>query len=181
MIFINNCFAQESEGLRDIKSPVDFSPNYLLVYSFFFILLCLGVFFLVRFFMKKWSRQKRIQAPNKLPHEIAYERLEELKRANFPAQGKIKQYYIVLSDIVRRYLEDQFLIKAPEMTTEEFLYSLNQVSSSAASCRIFLKDFLDSCDLVKFAKYGPGPDEIEKSFCLAKKLIDETRQVEDGI
>jgi len=31
---------------------------------------------------------------------------------------------------------------------------------------MLLKDFLNSCDLVKFAKYGPNPEEIANSFIL---------------
>ena len=36
-------------------------------------------------------------------------------------RGELERYYVGLSAIVRRYLEDRFGLRAPEMTTEEFL------------------------------------------------------------
>jgi hypothetical protein len=38
-------------------------------------------------------------------------------------------------------------------------------------------NFLEHCDMVKFAAYGPDSREIENSFNSAKKLVDETREI----
>jgi len=40
---------------------------------------------------------------------------------------------------------------------------------------LLLKDFLNSCDMVKFAKYAPTTNEALKNFDCAWKLIDETK------
>jgi len=39
-----------------------------------------------------------------------------------------------------------------------------------------LQQFLTCCDMVKFARYGSSEQEMEKSFMLAERLIDETKQ-----
>ena len=181
MFFVTECFAQESEGLRGIKPPVEFPANYFFLLVIVFLALALGGFFLFRYFYLK--KRNKLQAPvvTRPPYAIACERLENLRLKDFPREGKIQEYYVELSDIVRRYLEGEFLIKAPEMTTEEFLRELKQAPSLVASQKSFLREFLDSCDMVKFAKYGPKIDEIENSFLLAKKLIDQTRRTDNGI
>ncbi len=108
------------------------------------------------------------------PKEIAYESLKSLNAENLPAQGRIKEYYIRLSGIVRRYIEDQFNVRAPEMTTAEFLLSLKMVRWLSAGSRDALEEFLKCCDMVKFAKHASTHQEMEQSFVLVKRLIDET-------
>ena len=171
-------FAQLSwaEDIRDVKPPVDFPPNYLLLWIILGLIVVAVVFLLTRFLITK-SRGKKISvASPKLPHEIAFERLAELQKRNLPAVGQMKEFYSVLSDIIRHYIEERFSIKAPEMTTQEFLWFLNSSSRLLENHKIFLKDFLISCDMVKFAKHAPELNEIDSSFQLAKKFVEETKE-----
>ena len=69
-------------------------------------------------------------------------------------------------------------MKAPEMTTEEFLFSLKNSGGLSITHKNLLKEFLNLCDAVKFAKYGPTEKEISQSFDIAKAFIDETKQPE---
>ncbi|MEA3306109.1 MAG: hypothetical protein U9R52_04770, partial [Candidatus Omnitrophota bacterium] len=108
-------------------------------------------------------------------HRLAYEALRELEKKNYIKQGKIKKYYIELSDIARHYLENRFNIKAPEMTTEEFLLKAKEAKELGSEHKNLLKGFLSHCDSVKFAKYGPSEKEISSSFESAKILIDQTK------
>ncbi len=41
------------------------------------------------------------------------------------------------------------------MTTEEFLYYLGIIGHLNETQKTALKEFLNSCDMVKFAKYAP--------------------------
>ena len=125
------------------------------------------------------------KAPPKLPHETA---LEEIEAANkqFAAGGEIKDYYVRISDAVRRYIERAFSLKAPEMTTQEFLISLSaprtdmvQGGSSKLSPahKDLLVTFMEACDLVKFAKYKPSRNDIESVINTAKKFIEESKDM----
>ncbi|MDD3375383.1 MAG: hypothetical protein PHY73_06660 [Candidatus Omnitrophica bacterium] len=181
MFFLRECFAQEVEGLRGIKPPVEFPGNYFFLFLILFLALLIAGFFLFRYFYGRRKMKPKAVESAKPPYLIAYERLEVLRNKNLPGSGEIQQYYVELSDIVRRYLEGQFLIKAPEMTTDEFLHAVNQAPALVFSKKNLLYEFLGSCDMVKFAKYGPEISEMDNSFLLAKKLIDETRQTDDGI
>ena len=112
--------------------------------------------------------------PLRAPSEIALEQLEALYQKHYPAAGLFKEFYVILSDIVRHYLENQFGIKAPEMTTEEFLVFAQNSTLVSDEQKIFLKEFLNGCDMVKFAQHLPTVNEAKANFDRAKKLITET-------
>jgi len=73
-------------------------------------------------------------------------------------------------------MEERFDIRAPEMTTEEFLASLNTSGRLAEPHKKFLREFLGSCDMVKFARYFFPREEMDKSLDLAQRLVEETRE-----
>ena len=167
-----------AEDIRDVKGPMDWPASFVWLWIVLGALLVLGmVWFVRRLRDKKGGSNKIVELP-KNPWETAYERLEFLRQKNLPASGKYKEYYVELSDITRRYMEDRFDIKAPEMTTEEFLNLLKNSSDLTLEHKAALKDFLNACDMVKFAKYGPTVSEAEQSFILAQRLVDGTKSVE---
>ena len=157
--------------LRPIKEPRDFpfNPRYafLGVLIILFILAGLGIF---------WVKRKNSIKSVELPpaHQIALERLNELKARDLIAQGKIKEYYIEISGIIRHYIENRFKLSAPEMTSEEFLLKAKEAKELSLPQKDLLKDFLLSCDLVKFARYAPSPEEIGAVFESAKKFVEQT-------
>jgi len=81
---------------------------------------------------------------------------------------------------VRQYLENRFNIRATEMTTEEFLIRVREDRALSFEHKGLLREFLQSCDLVKFAKYEPGQQEALSSMVAAKKLIDQTKEEESA-
>ena len=68
-----------------------------------------------------WRRRARRQV-----YEIARWRLDRLLAKPRPSAEQIDAFYVELSSIVRRYLEDRFELRAPELTTEEFLASVGE-------------------------------------------------------
>jgi len=70
-------------------------------------------------------------------------------------------------------------VRAPEMTTEEFFAALRGSEILSAAHKNLLKDFLALCDIVKFARYGPTTDEIDRSYDAAKRFVDETKESEE--
>jgi len=60
---------------------------------------------------------------------------------------------------VRRYLEDRFRLRAPEMTTEEFLQAAQQNPQLPREHRSSLGRFLTEADMVKFARHIPELEE----------------------
>lgn len=167
-----------AEDLRDVKGPVAFPPNFWLFVLPLALVAGLLSYLLVRFLIRR-IRQRRSQPPRrKSAHEIAYERLQALKEQDLPSKGLIKEYFFQLSNIIRHYIEGRFGLKAPEMTTPEFLWSLKTTTELDPEHKGTLDEFLNFCDAVKFAKYGPTADEIEQGYSLVRKFVDETRPAE---
>ena len=84
-------------------------------------------------------------------------------------------WYVELSDIVRRYVEERFSLRAPELTTEEFLLEAGRSSELSSNHRSLLSDFLERCDRVKFARYSPGADESREALEVAARFLAESR------
>ena len=67
-------------------------------------------------------------------------------------------------------------MSAPERTTEEFLVEMAHTNKLENSHKVLIREFLERCDMVKYAKYGPSNTEIKETYDAAKRLIDETRE-----
>jgi hypothetical protein len=163
-------------ALGDIKGPLDFGTAMP-----FIVLVTLAGLVLVLIFWKKIFPAKEkiiveIQPWN--AHETAYAQLDALLRKGLLGKGMIKMYYSELSGILRHYLENRFSLKAPEMTTEEFIAYVREYTELGREQKDLLKDFLTNCDLVKFAKYIPPAADGEAAFETVKKFVDQTRSAE---
>jgi len=126
-----------------------------------------------------WWRARRTVAtapapPLKAPHEIALEALERLRQEALPSRNAYEEYYVRLSDIVRAYIEGRFSLRAPEMTTEEFLQLASQGQALSFDHRSSLQTFLAHCDMVKFARYQPSGSEADEAFGAARRFVQET-------
>lgn len=111
-------------------------------------------------------------------HEIAYERLRALVKEDLVGAAKIKEFYERISDILRHYIEHRFSLRAPERTTEEFLAELANTEVLPAREKQRLGEFLQHCDLVKFAKHNPTTQQIQETFDLVKDFIEKTKSDE---
>jgi hypothetical protein len=122
-----------------------------------------------------WIHRRRRPAPEVVipPWEQAHRELDVLLADDLIRLGRVQEFYYRLSTIVREYIERQFSITAPEMTTEEFLRSLERDRRLAAQERV-LSEFLRSCDVVKYARALPSPEEIRQVVAAARNMVDET-------
>ncbi len=164
-----------NNGLRDVKPPVDF-PSYGWVWlSLVLIIIVVLVIWLILRRMK----QKKLEAsvPVLDPWDVAYNDLNRLNQEQLIARGKYQEYFFRLSDILRHYIERRFTLKAPEMTTEEFLVCLDRSESLNDDQKQSIKAFLTQSDLVKFAKFEPTTAQADTGFQLVKKFVDETKIV----
>jgi len=155
--------------IRDIKPPIEISSGYAWIWWVVLVAVVLiGALLLWRLLR---NRKTNIVLPPPIPAHIrAKRKLEE-------ALGLIAQpkpFVIVVSDTARTYLEERFNFHAPERTTEEFLRELAGTKLLLPDQKESLGNFLESCDLVKFAKYEPGENELRGLHSSAVRLIEET-------
>ena len=175
-LFISfDAFAQ----LRDVKAPVDY-PSLMSAFLIVGAIAAAAAFayWLIRR-LRRLSGGKDEKA--KSAWDRSLEQLALLDKEGLLAQNEFNLYYSRLSDILRRYIEERFSIRAPEMTTEEFLQQLQRSSELFPDQKQALRKFLESCDMVKFAKYNPDPSEAKQSYELAVLFIKETTPKEIAV
>jgi hypothetical protein len=166
----------EKADIRDIKPPkpipVDWRPYYALAGAIALLALLACV---VKLLLSR--RRRGATAPPPMPaHVIALAALDALRARRLPEEGAFKEYYSALTDIVRGYLEGRYRVRAPEMTTEEFLIASSRDGRLSVGHRRLLGEFLSESDLVKFARHLPSVADSERAFGAAKRFVDETAE-----
>lgn len=165
--------------IRDISGPVSPPPpprgwTYAIVIGGIVFVLILVVIIV-------WWRRHRVfeRVVPKIPaHELAYRKLESLLAEKLLDQDQVKLFYYKLSDILRHYIENRFGLHAPERTSDEFLEELRSSDLLQVDHKQLLRDYMQHCDLVKFAEHRPETEEIQKTFDACKRFIEETRSAE---
>ena len=144
-----------ADEFLDIAPPVDYSliPPWLVFVIAFVVLSLLGL--IVWWF----ARRRKPEAPPKAPREIALEELEQI-RAEIDRTSPY-QFSIRVSDILRRYVSQQYGLPAMRQTSIEFLTAAANAPSFSADDKSLLEDFLNRCDLIKFAKYEATTSDSE--------------------
>ena len=133
------------------------------------LLLVLGVLRLV----KRLHREAVLRRLS--PRERALRELDELLSQRLLEKERIKDFYLELTMIVRRYVERQHGVRAPEQTTEEFLASISRNPTFPAETTGRLKEFLESADLVKFAAFEPRPAATEAMIRTARAYLESDK------
>lgn len=166
----------EGQDIRDIRGPLSI-PRSMLVIALWILALALaagGGWWLARRARQRTNDEgPAAEGPPRPAHETAYEELEWLETSGLLGQGRIKEYYIEVSDIIRRYLEGRYAIRAPEMTSREVLEELEH-ADIAWDVHDRFTAFLEHCDLVKFAKHRPSPTACALIVPDARALVDAT-------
>jgi len=156
--------------IRDIKPPVALPDPLAWLWwtlaALAVIAVVLTVWFLLR--RKRLAPHVAIVIP---PHVRAKEKLAEALR--FISDPKL--FCTMVSDTARVYLEERFNLRAPERTTEEFLIELRTSPHLTRDQKQSLGAFLESCDLVKFARFEPTEQALRELHDSALRLVDETQ------
>ena len=108
-------------------------------------------------------------------YDVAKADLDALLMAPRPGAREMDEFFVQLSGIVRRYLENRFGLRSPELTTEEFVEELADSPDLVRSHQQLLREFLNRADLVKFAHVVPDPADVELSLESARSFLEATR------
>ena len=118
-----------------------------------FVLGAAAVVFAIWFAIRYIAR--RVKEHRMSPIERAWVELDRLLKKGLPGRGRYKDFYVELTMVVRRYVQRKYGIKAPHLTTEEFL---REFRDEGRGMRDELRKFLESADMVKFAGVEATPE-----------------------
>ena len=154
------------EDIRDIRQPRHIPTTPWAAVAVGVLLLTAGAFA-----ARWWSRRGKFL--QMLPHEIALQRLEEAHRLMDPEHAR--EYCFAVSNIIRGYVEERFHVRAPKLTTEEFLRDLVEVRDTMLEPhRALLGEFLEHCDLAKFAGWRYSMPDLEAMHASGRSFILQT-------
>jgi len=164
--------------IKPLKPQYEFPPDYTRYYVYggiglVVLALVAGV---VGWLLGRRRARKALDL--RPPWEVAFEKLAFLKvqylEGQISDQLKAKEFYSLLTDTVRAYLERVYETDILEMTTEQFLAAFadrdlpDQVYSQLA-------DFFRHADQVKFARLMPEPTRVEDDFLVAHDVVEKVR------
>lgn len=156
-------FHDNVKGLMDISNP------------WFWFWLAIAVLVVSAIGVLVWILlRKKISAPPVIPIVPPHVRARRALEKALSLISEPKPFTVLVSDTLRTYLEERFSFRAPERTTEEFLYELQGTDLLSSDQKASLADFLSQCDMVKFAKYEPTEVELRKLHEAAVRLVNET-------
>jgi hypothetical protein len=165
--------ATVTNDIRDIKPPVAIPSGWeWLWWTLAGLALAAALFAIWR-----WWQKRRTQVPV-VPPVPAHVRARQKLQEALALIAQPKPFCIAVSDTTRCYLEERFEFRAPERTTEEFLLELQRTDLLTRDQKDSLGGFLQSCDLVKFAKYEPREPELHDLHGSAVRLVEETEPEE---
>ena len=139
--------------------------------------LVLGLWFAIRYVAR------RVKEHRMSPIERAWVELDRLLKKGLPGRGRYKDFYVELTMVVRRYVQRRYGIKAPHLTTEEFLQEVaNDASpvSGLSSNVLSLRKFLESADMVKFAGVEATPEMADEATDSARGYLKSDSTAADG-
>ena len=172
---VRNVLPENAKEMEDIKKPLDMPRNWLAYFIFGVVIPV--IFGSSLYFIKRYSIDREASIPQKpshLPHEIAYERLAQVKQMDLSTNESMKEYYSRVAQIIKTYIGERFEINALESTSYELMQQA-KIQALSKSVREMLRDFLKASDFVKFAKYTSDKAEAHKLLEQAREFIDETK------
>ena len=156
-----------AQALPDIAPPVNYSlvPPWVIFVASLIVLTIIGlaIWYGRRFFRKKQvtlsPRERTLAALSEIENEVE-------KIAPY-------QFNIRVSNILRRYVVEQFDLPMTRQTSVEFLNAIASAPNFGDEEKTLLADFLNRCDLIKFARYDATTVD-------SRLLLDEARQFVKG-
>lgn len=179
-VSVHTVAVDTSKAYRDLKPPMSIPITLAEIALYAAIVLAIAAlgYFGYRYWKKRKERLAGIvpEAPARPADVLALEELGLLKAKKLWQQGLIKEYYSEVTEIVRRYFERRYAVKALEQTTDEILEALRGVATPPPALTSSLK-MLQLADLVKFAKFTPGIPDHEEMMTLAYDIVEQTKPV----
>jgi hypothetical protein len=167
-----NADLSQMRDLHDLARWSDRFPLWLVALLAAALIIGLGAWLLQRYLTH--ARELETQAPPIPAHDAALAALQALLARGLIETNQFEPFYVDVSAIVRRYLEARFRLHAPEQTTEEFLRDVSSAEALSFQHQKLVANFLDQCDLVKFARFQPGQTDMRAAFAAAERLVRET-------
>lgn len=175
-INVTSSLQEGDTNIRDIQGklqqPFDWKTFGIgLGATFLFLSLSL---FIIYFFPKRKTPPQEVKEVNYT--EWAKQAMLELEKKDLISQGKVEEFHVELSKILRHFLEKTYHLKIEEQTTEEFLHEATNSSQFSPQEKEMLQKYLRAADLVKFAGFSPEQEENYQAMQTVFHIIENSQK-----
>lgn len=176
------------QKMYDIKQNIYVGYSFWEILPYILILFVLGVMLYMFYFYwkKQKNKEKPVSVPKISPFDFAILSLKKLDEGNYLKNGNIKEFYVKLTDILRRYIEDEHDIPTMESTTDEIMVSVQRIDFSK-EIKDKIRELLKESDFVKFAKYKPEErkhayyrNTAEQIILAGHKIVEDNKNNDDN-
>ena len=180
-VLVQTVAVDTTKPFRDIKDIIPIETtwrDYLWLIIAAIALLVLVIVLIIYLKNRKTKPKPPPPSPPVEPlHMQALRMLSTLEQKQLWQSGKVKQYYIGLTDILRSYIEARFNTPTMELTTDELLDSIKDHPELRPYTNA-LAALLRKADLVKFAKAQPAEEEHMLAMEQSVQFVNDTKQPE---
>lgn len=168
---------------KDIKRPFDEPFNWkwylpsIIGSAITLLAIALAIWVFRKYFRNSTTTEPEPEKPKVPAHITALTQLERIQSESIWKEGKVKEYYSEISDVIRAYIENRFGVYALESTTDEIMSAFKMVVADNES-KEKLRQLLSLADLVKFAKMTPLDNEHNLSIQHAFDFVNGTKREE---
>ena len=127
-----------------------------------------------------WTARKiaqKVREHRMSPIERAMLELSRLLEKGLPGRGRYKDFYVELTMVVRRYIQRRHAVRAPNLTTDEFLRAASENPAFTREALESLRQFLESADMVKFAGVEATPDMADSATDRARSYLNADSRI----
>ncbi|MBR2865847.1 MAG: hypothetical protein IKC13_06220 [Elusimicrobiaceae bacterium] len=164
----------DDKELRDIRPP--YIPPDLKAWILL-ALVAAGLVYLLRRLFKARQKKQELQIQEEQDHrpadEIALSKIQALLQSGLWEKKEYKIFYIELGDILREYFWRRFGQDVSSDTSAELLRRARQVPQ-LNKLLMPLRQYLNSSDLVKFAKVTPQDQTMYQDVQTIRSIVHET-------
>ena len=164
----------DDKELRDIRPP--YIPANLWAWVLM-ALAVLGLIYILRRLLKSRKKNQELQIQEEQDHrpadEIALSKIQALLHSGLWEKKEYKMFYIELGDILREYFWRRFGQDVSSDTSAELLRRARQVPQ-LNKLLMPLRQYLNSSDLVKFAKVTPLDQTMYQDVQTIRSIVHET-------
>jgi hypothetical protein len=155
-ITIKSVLKLEDKDIKSLKNlaQIKGNPLYLLKYIIAALVLIILIIIIVSWLQKRSQIPTTETKPQLSPLDEFKERFRKLTERNLFERGKIKLYFIELTQIIKHFLHRNYDFNAEDFTTYETLQHLKKGEKEPVILN-GMEFLFNTADLVKFAKFIP--------------------------
>lgn len=162
---------------HDIKGQITYPVTFAEVLPWVLGAIGLAALVLLAIYLiRRYSRKGQDEKSKDPPYVVALRGLDRYRGDKFWAPDKQKTFYSGVTDTLKEYMDAEFGVDAPEMTTAELFSALKGREDITPEMYERLKGLFETADFVKFAKMTVPPEENAGVLPTAVKFVTETYQ-----